>query len=228
MRQQLTEETERLTMVANTLHHPLEVQDDALEFLLLQTVKKLATALVRRELQTDSGHILSVVKEAVAALPVGSKNLSLYLNPDDLALVENYAEEQKKDWTFVGDAELLPGGCRLETKESLVDFSVETHMQTLLQEFESKQLAAEEPDAVVAEAEQQARLHSQKLAEGEFVAGQAQSLAQNVSAGDTDNIADTRVEEEFAEGGGDERSDESVSSLIGEIEREPQEGDERE
>ena len=40
MRQQLVEEAERLAMVANTLHHPLAVQDDALEFLLLQTVQK--------------------------------------------------------------------------------------------------------------------------------------------------------------------------------------------
>lgn len=176
MRQKLTEEAERLTMLANTLQHPLQVQDNALEFLLMQTVKKIAAALVKRELYTDSSHILAVVQEALAALPVGSKNLTLHLNPDDLALIENYVQEQNREWSFVGDSGLLPGGCRVESKESLVDFSVETRMASLLEEFENKQLSSDEPEAVLAEAEQQARLHRQhreaEVEGGEFVAGQ--------------------------------------------------------
>lgn len=190
MRQKLTQEAERLAMVANTLQHPLQVQDDALEFLLVQSVKKIAAALVKRELYTDSSHVLSVVQEAVAALPVGSKNLTLYLNPDDLALIENYAQEQNKDWSFVGDSDLLPGGCRVESKESLVDFSVETRMESLLEEFENKQLSSDEPDAVLAEAEQQARLHRQHRDAseegGEFVAGQVSEALMRDAKSQTD------------------------------------------
>lgn len=189
MRQQLREETERLSMIANTLNHPLAVQDDGLEFLLLQMVQKLTASLVRRELQTDSSHILAVVQEAVAALPVGSNNLSLYLNPDDLVLVENYADEQQKDWRFIGDANLLPGGCRVETGESLVDFSIETRLQELLKNFETKQLAGDD-EAIIAEAEQQARLHRQhrdaEKGGAEFVAGQVsdQLMQKNLEAPD--------------------------------------------
>lgn len=176
MRQKLTEEAERLTMLANTLQHPLQVQDNALEFLLMQTVKKIAAVLVKRELYTDSSHVLTVVQEAMAALPVGSKNLTIHLNPDDLAIIENYSQEQNRDWSFVADSGLLPGGCRVESKESLVDFSVETRMASLLEEFENKQLSSGEPEAVLAEAEQQARLHRQhreaELEGGDFVAGQ--------------------------------------------------------
>lgn len=220
MRQTLTQEAERLTMLANTLQHPLEVQDNALEFLLMQTVKKIAAALVKRELYTDSSHILSVLQEAIAALPVGSKNLTIYLNPDDLAVIENYAQEQNRDWGFIADTNLLPGGCRVDSKESLVDFSVETRMDALLDEFENKQLSSDEPEAVVAEAEQQARLHRQhREAEeegGEFVAGQvsealvrdANALVEETSscvddADKVDEVAETdasRLESNFDEG----------------------------
>ena len=159
---------------------------------------------MRRELLTDSGHILSVVKDAIAALPVGSKNISLHLNPDDLVLVENYASDLQKDWAFIGDANLLPGGCRVETKESLVDFTVETRMQHLLEEFEGKQLAAEESDAVVAEAEQQARLHAQRRdvtdSEGEIVAGQAQALAQDVLEGQEEQEVQDELGQEGQDG----------------------------
>lgn len=206
MRQKLTEEAERLTMLANTLQHPLQVQDNALEFLLMQTVKKIAAALVKRELYTDSSHILAVVQEALAALPVGSKNLTLHLNPDDLALIENYAQEQNREWSFVGDSGLLPGGCRVESKESLVDFSIETRMASLLDEFENKQLSSGDPEAVLAEAEQQARLHRQhrdtKEDGGEFVAGQvSEDLIRDTQSQSEDDessaveAVDTDVEE---------------------------------
>lgn len=196
MRQKLTEEAERLTMLANTLQHPLQVQDNALEFLLMQTVKKIAAALVKRELYTDSSHILAVVQEAMAALPVGSKNLTLYLNPDDLAVIENYAQEQNQPWSFFGDSGLLPGGCRVESKESLVDFSVETRMSSLLDEFENKQLSTGEPEGVLAEAEQQARLHRQhRDAEedgGEFVAGQvSEELVRDAQSQNEDDEGST-------------------------------------
>lgn len=157
MRQKLTEQAERLAMVANTLIHPLAVENNALEFLLLQTIKKLSTSVVRRELQTDSSHILQLVKESLSALPTGSDHITLYLNPDDLALVENYAESIQAQWKFVGDEQLLPGGCRIETKQSLVDFSVEARLQDILKRFEEKQLSADNNEAAIAEAKLQAR-----------------------------------------------------------------------
>lgn len=201
MRIQLVEQVERLTMIGNTLTHPLETQDNALEFLLLQTVKKIATSLVRRELQTDSSHILSLVKEAIAALPSDSDNVTLYLNPDDLALIEQYAEEKNKTWNFVGDSEILPGGCKVETKESLVDFSVESRLNVLLEEFETKQLANDDEEAVLAEASHQARQHrlreQAQQNESEFVAGQvSSSLSQDKKDPAVDELSDNNTEVE--------------------------------
>ncbi|TQV84165.1 flagellar assembly protein FliH [Exilibacterium tricleocarpae] len=134
---------QRLQAVCEALFDPLQSQDDALEHLLTSMVCQLTEAVVRRELQTDSSHILATVKQALAALPVGARNIAVHLNPDDLALVEAFAEQQQCDWRFVGDTELLPGGCRLETGDSLVDDTVETRMALLLAQFLDQQLSAD-------------------------------------------------------------------------------------
>lgn len=142
MRAQLVAEQQRFQKLANALLEPLSAQDDDVENLLLDVICTLTQSVVQRELLTDSSHITALVKSAVSALPIGSKNIRVCLNPDDLAAVETYAAEQQLAWQFFGDGELLPGGCRIETPESRVDFSVSTRLQTVLEQFVNKQLAA--------------------------------------------------------------------------------------
>lgn len=152
MRAQLVAEQQRFQRLANALLGPLNAQDEDTEQLLLDVICTLTQSVVQRELLTDSSHVVSLVKSAVAALPIGSKNIRVCLSPDDLAAVETYAAEQQLNWQFFGDNELLPGGCRIETPESRVDFSVSTRLQTVLEQFVTKQLAAsdeaDEDDAV--------------------------------------------------------------------------------
>lgn len=150
MRAQLVAEQQRFQKLANALLEPLTAQDDDVEHLLLDVICTLTQSVVQRELLTDSSHITSLVKSAVAVLPIGSKNIRVCLNPDDLAAVETYAAEQQLSWQFFGDNELQPGGCRIETPESRVDFSVSSRLQTVLEQFVTKQLASgEEADELV-------------------------------------------------------------------------------
>ncbi len=144
--QQIADEMARISQVSNTLAEPMQGQQDALEQLVLSMVTGLAETVIKRELITDSGHILALVKEAIAALPVGKDQLKLYANPDDLAVLETYAEAEQKPWTFVPDVNILPGGCRIETKESLVDFSVEKRMHTVFEQFIQRQYARSDDD----------------------------------------------------------------------------------
>jgi flagellar assembly protein FliH len=147
MRAQLVAEQQRFHALAQALLEPVNAQDDDIEHLLLDVICTLTQSVVQRELLTDSSHIVGLVKSAVDALPVGSKNIRVILNPDDLAAVETYAAEQQLGWTFFGNSELLPGGCRIETPESRVDFSVSTRLQTVLEQFISKQLTSGDDDS---------------------------------------------------------------------------------
>ena len=141
MRAQLTAEQQRFHTLANALLDPLHAQDNDLENMLLDAICSLTQSVIQRELLTDSSHILELVKSAVDALPVGSKNIRIALNPDDLAVVETYAQEQQLSWQFIGDVQLQPGGCRVETPESRVDFSVSVRLQSVLEQFLTGQLA---------------------------------------------------------------------------------------
>ena len=147
MRQQLVAEQQRFQKLVQALLNPIAEQDNDLEKLLLDVICTLTESVVQRELIIDSSHIVTLVRTAVNALPVGSKNLRVCLNPDDLAAVETYAEEQQLNWQFVGDEQLAPGGCRIETSESRVDFSVEKRLQTVLTQFVNKQLTDNNGDA---------------------------------------------------------------------------------
>ena len=147
MRQQLVTEQQRFQKLAQAILNPVAEQDNDLEKLLLDVICTLTESVVQRELIIDSSHIVTLVKTAVNTLPVGSKNLRVCLNPDDLAAVETYAEEQQLNWQFVGDQQLPPGGCRIETSESRVDFSVEKRLQTVLTQFVNKQLTDNNGDA---------------------------------------------------------------------------------
>jgi flagellar assembly protein FliH len=146
MRAQLVAEQQRFQKLANALLEPISAQDTDVEHLLLDVICTLTQSVVQRELLTDSSHIVGLVRSAVDALPIGSKNIRVCLNPDDLAAVETYAVEQQLAWSFFGDGELLPGGCRIETPESRVDFSVSSRLQTVLEQFISKQLASGDRD----------------------------------------------------------------------------------
>jgi len=142
MRAQLVAEQQRFQKLAQALLNPLDEQDVDIEHMLLNVICTLTQSVVQRELLTDSSHIVSLVKQAIEALPVGSKNIRVSLNPDDLAAVETYAEEQQLDWKFFGDVVLQPGGCRVETPESRVDFSASSRLQIVLEQFITKQLAS--------------------------------------------------------------------------------------
>lgn len=146
MRAQLVAEQQRFQKLANALLEPVNEQDSDVEHLLLDVICTLTQSVVQRELLTDSSHIIGLVKTAVDVLPIGSKNIRICLNPDDLAAVETYAAEQQLAWSFFGDSELLPGGCRVETPESRVDFSVSSRLQTVLEQFITKQLASGSDD----------------------------------------------------------------------------------
>lgn len=141
MRAQLTLEQQRFHKITNALLNPLTAQDNDIENMLLDVICSLTQSVIQRELVTDSSNILGIVKTAVDALPIGSKNIRVSLNPDDLVAIETYAAEQQLDWKFFADNQLQPGGCKIETPESRVDFSVSQRLQTVLEQFLTGQLA---------------------------------------------------------------------------------------
>jgi flagellar assembly protein FliH len=141
MRDQLTAEQLRFKTLANSLLQPLDDQDSDIEQMLLEMICTLTQNVIQREMQTDSSCILDIVKTAIDALPVGSKNIRIMLHPNDLPAIDAYATEHQLDWKFVTDPQLIPGGCRVETLESRIDFSISQRLQIVLEQFLKGQLS---------------------------------------------------------------------------------------
>jgi flagellar assembly protein FliH len=130
-------ETEPLLAQVQTLlgllAEPLQQLDDEIEATLAAVAMAVARQLVRREIRLDPGEVVGVVREAVSALPGRSRDVRLYLNPEDMSLLrEALALDDDAPWTLVEDPVLSRGGCRVETDASRIDASVEGRLATAI------------------------------------------------------------------------------------------------
>src|SRR5690606_36633149 len=76
-----------LGRVLDALARPLEDLDHRVEAELLALVKVLTRQLVRREMNLDPTHIVGVLREGLAALPVSAGDVVVRLYPEDATTV---------------------------------------------------------------------------------------------------------------------------------------------
>lgn len=132
----LEEETTRLCTIADALFAPMQEQDEAIENTLVDVIIQLTRHLIAEELTSDPQKCQVVVHQAVAALPVGAKNICVYLHPEDVRALQSLSNTQH-EWRLVEDETLDRGSCRVETAESLVNFSLEKRINEFLQAHDS-------------------------------------------------------------------------------------------
>jgi flagellar assembly protein FliH len=83
-------------------------------------------------MQVDRAQVVSVLRSALKALPVGAENIRIYLNPLDFESIKALRERHDESWRLLEDDQLMPGGCRIETEHSQVDATLETRLQQLI------------------------------------------------------------------------------------------------
>jgi flagellar assembly protein FliH len=92
------------------------------------------------------------MREAMAELPSATRQVRIYLHPDDASLVrEAYADHdaEERPWKIIDDMALSRGGCRLESQTSRIDASVEKRLNSVLASLMGGTRASdhdEEPD----------------------------------------------------------------------------------
>jgi flagellar assembly protein FliH len=125
---------QKLDQLMRKLDEPFTELDQQVEQELLLLATSIARQLVRRELKTDPGQIVAVVREAMAALPVTSRNARLHLHPEDAALVREILslEEAENPWKVVDDPVLQRGDCRVVTETSKIDATLEARLTALI------------------------------------------------------------------------------------------------
>lgn len=116
-----------------TLARPLETLDDEVEENLLALAFACARQIVRRELRSDPGEVIAAVREALAALPMASREVQIHLNRTDLARVREAlgGDAAETPWRLVEAPAISAGGCRVESEFSRIDASVEGRLNAI-------------------------------------------------------------------------------------------------
>ncbi len=126
----------QLQSILQQFQTPLADYQHDVEDALAHMAINIAEAVLQRELHNQRSQITSVVKTALAALPISAANIRLKLHPKDLVALQEIETDFDCDVKFEADASLNHGDCRLVTNQSVVEFSVSDRFkQTIMQMF---------------------------------------------------------------------------------------------
>ncbi len=118
------QQVEQLKSVMAQMLDPIAAQQDSIELALTQFALDIARAVLDRTPALSSAELLPIVRRAVKELPVGARNITVLLHPQQLELMRASAE-WPVNWQLQADSRVALGGCKVLTEQSLVDFSVE-------------------------------------------------------------------------------------------------------
>ncbi len=124
----------QLDALLGALNQPFEALDEQVEQELLALIIAVVRQLLRREIQTDPGQIVGVVREALGILPVSARDIRVTLHPEDAELVRQaYAQgESEIHWKIIEDPMIARGGCEVLTATSRVDAGLETRLANVI------------------------------------------------------------------------------------------------
>ncbi len=138
----------QIEALLSSLNEPFKILDDEVEQEMVTLIISMVRQLVRREVRSDPNQIIGVVREALAILPVASRNVQLILHPDDAVLIrEIYAlSESDLGWRILEDPVMSAGGCRIVTETSQVDASLESRLANLIAPLLGSARSSDESD----------------------------------------------------------------------------------
>jgi flagellar assembly protein FliH len=130
-------QVDKLAGMFYDLAKPFEVLNAAVEHELLTLAMALARQIVRRELKTDPTQIIGIIRDAIAALPVATRDVRVHLHPEDAAVVKQHLAptENERAWNIIEDPVMARGGCQITTATSRIDARLETRLGSILSEL---------------------------------------------------------------------------------------------
>lgn len=133
-REVMLKEAARFEPLMDCLADPLAQLDDEIEQELVTLAIAIAKQLIRRELKTDPGQIIAVVRDVLAILPSSSRRVNLHLHPDDAELIRSALalREGGPRWKIIEDPLLTRGGCEVSTETSHIDATLEKRLMAVI------------------------------------------------------------------------------------------------
>ncbi|MDH5326586.1 MAG: flagellar assembly protein FliH [Gammaproteobacteria bacterium] len=128
---------ETMEKALNLLSEPFAELDRQMESEIVTLAALIAKQLVRREIKTDPAQIVATVREAVLVLPVASRNVNVYLQPEDAQIVRDKLNTSDTDpaWRILEDPVLERGDCRITTESSSIDATLEKRLASIVSQI---------------------------------------------------------------------------------------------
>ena len=133
--QEIAEQKQKLLDVIAFFERPLQSLNEEVEEQLNLLAVTLAQQLVRRELRTEPGEVIAVIRESVKLLPASSRKIRVYLHPEDAAIVRSALQmddkEDEQSWKLLEDRTITRGGCQIKSDQSVINATLEHRLQAL-------------------------------------------------------------------------------------------------
>lgn len=139
-REELKQQIAQLQNIMKQLFDPIAEQNAAIETAMTQLSLDIARTVLARESALEAEALIPLVRRAIRELPVGERNITVLLHPQQIERVRDCAE-WPASWRLQPDSRVDAGGCKVMTDHSLVDYSVEMRFRQV-----AAQLLAERDD----------------------------------------------------------------------------------
>lgn len=98
---------------------------------------KIARALVKRELKTEPETIMALIRDSIQTLNCDPQTIRIHLHPDDAEILHdiNKRLHQKHGWEIIEDPLLGHGDCRVASRDSLIDESLQSRIDHIITQF---------------------------------------------------------------------------------------------
>lgn len=106
-----------------------EIVDELSRFAL-----SIGKQLARRDLRLDPAQVAAIVRETIALLPANSREIKVFLHPDDAAVLRDRLAPTTMDsaWRLLEDPVLTRGGCRVISEHASIDARLESRVAAVL------------------------------------------------------------------------------------------------
>ena len=137
---EMNEKIVMLKALLSSLAAPLNELDQTVENDIVKLTLLIARHLIRREIKTEHGEIVAVVREALSILPGTLRHPTIYLHPEDIGIVkqalslkndERPQDDEQPHWNIKEDRLLERGDCRVESSPSYIDATMENRLSAI-------------------------------------------------------------------------------------------------
>ena len=132
---QARNEAAQINALLESLQHSLQHFEQDVADQMLTLAVEIASQVLRQSLHIKPELLLPVVREALAALPAHQGHPTLFVHPDDAAIIRTHLGEQlsNNNWKVVEDTRLEAGGCRVEVGASEIDATLKTRWRRVIE-----------------------------------------------------------------------------------------------